>query len=162
MKRIATWLKANRSFIAVFGIALIVKAATAPTQVQASYAPMSMIGKTRVAQKSGTLTNTGIAFCDTFSVSSATPTVSMSSYISAQGGTSFKLAAATGYRASATATNSPNVSVTGLSSNSATFIITQQNTSTVTILGINVLSGLPMVLVPDPTNVKLIISGYIY
>lgn len=117
---------------------------------------------TRVAQKAGTLTSAGVPFTDTFSLSTSTPTISMSSYISAQGGTKFKLSGVVGFRTGATATNAPNVAITGMTDNSVTCIITQQNTATITILGINVLSGLPMVLVPDPTNVKLIIDGIIY
>jgi hypothetical protein len=125
----------------------------------AAYLPYD--GKTSLRTVSG-INNGATPFCDTISISSATPTVSFSSYISAQGGTSFKLAAATGYRESATATNAPNIAVTSLSSTSATFIVTQQNTATTTILGINVLSGAPMVVVPDPQNVKIILSGFIY
>jgi hypothetical protein len=108
------------------------------------------------------LLGTGVTVVDTFTISSATPTVSFTSILATTGKTNFKVISATGYRASATAINSPNVAVTSITTNSATFIITQQNTSTVTILGINILSGLPMILVPDPVNVKLILSLIAY
>lgn len=130
--------------------------------VFASYAPMNVIGKVRIADKSGLISTNGIEFADTFSVASATPTISLSSYVSAQGGTSFKLKAITGYRASATATNAPQATVSGLTSTSVSCVLTQQNTATVTILGINVLSGNPYILVPDPQNVKVVLSGTIY
>lgn len=108
------------------------------------------------------LLGTGVAIVDTFTISSATPTVSFTSILATTGKSNFKIISATGFRASATAVNSPNVSVTALTSNSATFILTQQNTATITILGINVLSGLPMILVPDPANVKLVLSLIAY
>lgn len=111
--------------------------------------------------KSALLGN-GVVIVDTFTIASATPTVSFSSILSTTGKSNFKILSATGYRASATASNSPQVAVTALTSNSATFSITQQNTATVTILGINVLSGLPLILAPDPANVKLIISLIAY
>lgn len=117
---------------------------------------------TKVYSKSALLSNGGVLITDTFTVASATPTVSFSSILSTTGKSNFKLMAATGFRAGATASTSPQVSVTALTSNSATFNITQQNTATVTILGINVLSGLPLILAPDPQNVKLVLSLIAY
>lgn len=115
-----------------------------------------------VYDKSAFLSNSGVLIVDTFTISGSTPTVSFSSVLSAAGKSNFKLLSCTGYRAGATAITSPQVSCTALTSNSATFSITQQSTATVTILGINVLSGLPLILVPDPVNVKLILSLIAY
>lgn len=112
--------------------------------------------------KSALLSNAGVLITDTFTVASATPTISFASILSTVGKSNFKIISATGYRAGATATTSPQVSVTAITSNSATFNITQQNTATVTILSINVLSGLPLILAPDPQNVKLIVSLIAY
>lgn len=109
--------------------------------------------------KSALLSSSGVFITDTFSISSSTPTVSFASILSTAGKSNFKILAATGFRASG---SSPQVSVTALTNNSATFAITQANTATVQILGINVLSGLPLILVPDPTNVKLILSLIAY
>lgn len=112
--------------------------------------------------KSALLSNAGVLITDTFTVASATPTISFASILSTVGKSNFKIIAVTGYRSAATATTSPQVSVTAITSNSATFNITQQNTATVTILSINVLSGLPLILAPDPQNVKLIVSLIAY
>jgi hypothetical protein len=72
--------------------------------------------------------------------------------------TNFRLLGATGYRIGATTSNSPNIAITAITNNSISLIANQTNTSTVTILGINVLSGLPTVLVTDPTNIKIVLS----
>ncbi len=110
----------------------------------------------------GLLSNAGKLFSDTISVSSATPTISLSSYLTAMGVSNFKIVSATGYRAGASATNAPQVAISAQTSNSVSAIITQQNTATVTLIGINVLSGLPMILVPDPVNVKVVLSFMAY
>lgn len=116
----------------------------------------------KVYDKSGLLTSNAKYFCDTFTVSSATPTISLATYLSAASCTNFKLNSAVAYRVSATVSNSPNVTITAISSNSVTLILNQVNSSTVSILGISVLSGLPMVLVPDPTNIKVVLSFIMY
>jgi hypothetical protein len=112
--------------------------------------------------KSGLLTNSPVFFTDTFTIASSTPTISLSTYLSAASKSSFKMISCDAYRASATASNIPTIIPTALSSNSITFLLTQTNTSTVTILGINVLNGLPVVPVSDPQNVKVILSAYFY
>lgn len=115
-------------------------------------------GLSRLYSKSGLVSSTLMQFSDTFSISSATPTISLASYMAGQGWSNFKIKSVTGFRASASASNLPQVAVTAMTSNSITFIIGQTNTSTTTILGVSVLSGLPTVIVPDPTNVKIILS----
>lgn len=115
-----------------------------------------------VSNKAGSVTSSAILFVDTFSISSAQPTIDLSSYITANGKTSCRVFSAVGFRVSATTSNSPNVSFTGWSTTGAPLIFNQTNTNTVTILGISVLSGLPTVLVPDPTNVKVVIGAYFY
>lgn len=111
-----------------------------------------------VYSKAGLLSSSAKVFTDTFSVSTATPTISFSSYLSTMGATAFKVLGVTGYRVAATTGNSPNVSVTDVTASGVSLILNQTNTATVTILGINVLSGLPTVLVPDPANVKVVLS----
>lgn len=112
-----------------------------------------------VYSKSANLSTTGVIIADTFSVATATPTISLTTILATVGKSNFKILSATGYRVSG---SSPQVSTTSLTSNSATFSITQANTATVSILGINVLSGLPLILVPDPTNVKIVLSLIAY
>lgn len=112
----------------------------------------------KLYDKSGLITSALSQFSDTFSIASATPTISFAAYMSSQGWGSFKIKSATGYRVGATASNAPQVAITALTSNSATFIVNQTNTATVTILGISVLSGLPIVNIPDPQNAKIILS----
>lgn len=120
----------------------------------------------RDARNSTTYDKTGLVapvakiFTDTFSVSSATPTISLSTYLTAMSASSFKVISCSGFRSGATASNSPNVCVTAISSNSVTLALNQTNTATTTILGISVLSGLPIVAVPDPTAVKVVLSFY--
>lgn len=112
--------------------------------------------------KAGLVSNSVVLFSDTFSVSNATPTIDLSSYISAAGKSNCRVVSVVAYRVGATTSNSPNVTVTGISNTGATLIFNQTNTATVTILSINVLSGLPTILTPDPTNVKVLLTAYFY
>lgn len=112
--------------------------------------------------KSGLVSNSVILFADTFSVSSATPTIDLSTYMTAAGKSNCKVTSAVAFRSGATTSNSPNVTVTGVSNTGATLIFNQTNTATVTILSINVLSGLPTILTPDPANVKVLLTAYFY
>ncbi len=118
------------------------------------------IGKFAIYDKAGLRSDKGKLFTDTFSLTTATPTISLSAYLTAMGCSNFKLISATGFRAGATTSNAPNVAITGMTSNSVSLIFNQTNTAVVSILGINVLSGLPTILVPDPTNVKAVLSFY--
>lgn len=112
--------------------------------------------------KAGSLSTSPVFFTDTFSVATATPTIDLSSYITAAGKTQCKVISAVGYRVGATTGTSPNVTITGITSTGVSLIFNQTNTATVSILGINVLSGLPTILVPDPTNIKVVIGAYFY
>lgn len=112
--------------------------------------------------KSGLVSNSVILFADTFSVSSATPTIDLSTYMTAAGKSNCKVTSAVAFRSGATTSNSPNVTVTGISNTGAALIFNQTNTATVTILSINVLSGLPTILTPDPANVKVLLTAYFY
>ena len=127
-----------------------------------SYASLSgkpSFDTVKVYSKSGLLSNQGVIVTDTFSVSSATPTITCNLPAST---TQMKILAVTGYRTGGTASNSPQVAVSGFTSTTVSLLITQQNTATVSILSTNVLSGLPFILVPDPTNVKVILSYIAY
>lgn len=112
--------------------------------------------------RSGSLSTSPVFFVDTFSVSTSTPTIDLSSFISAAGKSSCKIVSAVAYRSGASTSNSPNVTITAMTSTAVSLILNQTNTATVTILGISVLSGLPTILTPDPTNVKVLISAYFY
>lgn len=108
--------------------------------------------------KTGSLSTTVRAFTDTFSISTSTPTISLSGYLSTMACSNFKLISVTGFRTGASTSTSPTIAVTAVSSNSVSLIANQINTATTTILGISVLSGLPTILVPDPTNIKIVLS----
>lgn len=139
--------------------------ATGSQGIQGNVGATGSAGTNGVAplrNKAGLLSGTPIAFTDTFTISTATPTIDLSTYITAAGKTSMKLVSATAYRVGATVSTSPNLSVTSLSSTQVSLILSQTNVAVVSILGINVLSGLPMVLVPDPANVKIVLSCYFY
>lgn len=128
--------------------------------VAALKAIVQSTGKFYIYDKTGLLSQTGKLFSDTFALTSSTPTISLTSILAAMGCTNFKLLGVTGYRSGAGSTNAPNVAVSAITSNSVSLVFNQQNTAVVSILGINVLSGTPLVLVPDPTNVKAILSYY--
>lgn len=129
---------------------------------KANGAYLPSVGQTKAIAQNGTLSLAGSLFMDTFSVSSATPTIQLGNYLRSNGYTKAKSYGVVGFRAGATVSNSPQVAITAFTDTSITVLISQQNTSTVTILGVNVLSGLPMVLVPDPSNVKVVLSSYMY
>lgn len=114
---------------------------------------------TKVWSKSGLLSSSGILVVDTFSVSTASPTISLNL---PTGTTIAKILSVTGYRSGATVSNSPQVCISAMTNTSVTLIISQQNTATLTLLSTTLLSGLPMVLVPDPTNIKIAISYITY
>lgn len=113
-----------------------------------------------IYDKTGLVAPGAKIFTDTFGVTSATPTISLSSYLTAMSASNFKVISCSGFRSGATASNSPNICVTAITSNSVTLALNQTNTATTTILGISVLSGLPVVAVPDPTAVKVVLSFY--
>lgn len=114
--------------------------------------------------KTGLLSNSYVAFTDTFAITSAVQTISLSSYMSTAGKSNMRIKAVTGVRitGSPTAQGSPQVSISGITSNSVTVVCTQANPATVTILGINVLSGLPLVLLSDFTATKVVIDAVFY
>jgi len=116
----------------------------------------------KVYNAGGLVSKYGKIFTDTIAISTATPTISLSSYLTAMSATSFKLMGVTGYRIGSTATTSPQVSISAITGTSVSLVISQPNTATVTIVGIPVLSGLPTILTPDPTNVKVVLSFYAY
>lgn len=113
----------------------------------------------KVWSKSSLLSNSGILVIDTFSIASANPTITLNLPTST---TIAKVLSVTGYRAGATISNSPQVCISGMTSTSVTLIVSQQNTNTLTLLGTTLLSGTPIVLVPDPTNIKIAISYITY
>lgn len=113
----------------------------------------------KVWSKSSLLSNSGIFVVDTFSIASANPTITLNL---PTGTTIAKVLSVTGYRAGATVSNSPQVCISGMTSTSVTLIVSQQNTNTLTLLGTTLLSGTPIVLVPDPTNIKIAISYITY
>lgn len=115
-----------------------------------------------IRNKAGQLATAPVFFTDTFSVSTSTPTIDLSTYITAAGKTTCKVVSAVAYRVGAITSNSPNVTITGMTNTSVSLILNQTNTATVSILSINVLSGLPTILTPDPTNVKVVIGAYFY
>lgn len=120
---------------------------------------ISSSGLMKVWSKSSLLSSAGILVVDTFSVSTATPTISLPL---PTGTTTARLVSATGFRSGATVSTSPQVSISSFSGSNVSLIMSQQNTATVSILGINVLSGLPTILVPDPTNVKVVLAYAAY
>lgn len=142
-------------------VSATVKAITA-TNVNNWNAAATASGKTRVYDKTGLISSNGMPMTDTFTISTATPTISFATLMSNIGATAFKIRSVTGYRVGAVTGTSPQVAVTSLTSNSASFIVNQTNTATVTILSINVLSGLPTILAPDPQNVKLVLDVVFY
>lgn len=109
-----------------------------------------------VWSKSNQLSTAGVIVTDTFSVASATPTVTLNL---PTGTTTAKLLSVTGYRAGATAQNSPQVSITAFTNTSVSLALTQSNSTAVSLLGINVLG---LQAVPDPANVKVLISYIAY
>lgn len=113
----------------------------------------------KVWSKSAQLSSSGIMVVDTFLIATSTPTITLAL---PTGTTAAKIMAATGYRSGATINNSPQVAISAMTSTTVSLVMSQQNTSTVSILGINVLSGNPIIAVPDPTNVKVILSYIAY
>lgn len=132
------------------------------TESDGRYATSASSGKVKVYDKSGLISSNGMHMTDTFVIASATPTISFATLMSSIGATNFKIKSATGFRVSATANNSPQVATTAITSNSVSFVVSQNNTAVVSILGINVLSGAPLIVVPDPQNVKIIIDAVFY
>lgn len=116
----------------------------------------------KITNKAGVLSNTGILFADSFSISSATPTIQLGTYIRARGCTKAFMYTACGLRWGGSVTNSPQVAITGFTDTTLTLAVTQQNTAVVTILGINVLSGLPLIGVSDFSSNKVMISACFY
>lgn len=112
--------------------------------------------------KTGLLTNKCVIFSDTISVTTATPTISFSTYLTTAGKTKFKIISVDAMRTGATATNQPSVGITAISTTGATFQLQQQNNAVVTILGINVLSGLPLINVTDFTGLKIVLTLVFY
>lgn len=154
-------MKSITVYLLVF-TGVILKCLFVPDSSQASYMPTNAFGKVKAVNKAGVMSTLGVLLIDTFSVPTATPTIQLGTYIRANGYTKAASYAVVGYLPGAIASTSPNVSITGFTDTTVSIILTQSNTATVTILGINVLSGLPMVLVASPTNYKLIISAYLY
>lgn len=60
-------------------------------------------------------------------------------------------------------TNGANF-ITGITNTSVSIIFNQTNTATITVplTSLNVLSGLPTILTPDPTNIKVLLTAYFY
>lgn len=122
--------------------------------------PASYTGSFSTYNKAGTLlAQNAKLVTDTFAVASATPTIT---WTLPSGTTTSRIVGVTGYKLSGTAANSPQVSVSAYTNTSVSVVITQQNTTTVTILGIPVLSGSPLILVTDYTGVRIIVSYIVY
>lgn len=113
----------------------------------------------KIWSKSIQLSAAGILVVDTFSINSSTPTVTLNL---PTGTTIAKVMSAVGYRSGGTVSNSPQVSISAMTSTTVSLVVYQQNTAVTTILGISVLSGTPIILVPDPANIKVLISYICY
>ena len=128
----------------------------------ASFSPPDLIGKVKAIRKSGIMSMSGTILIDTFSISSSTPTLQLGTYVRQYGYTKAASYTATGMRISGTVSNSPQVSISGFTDTTVSLVISQQNTAVVSILGINVLSGLPLIAPSDPQNIKIVLSAYLY
>lgn len=132
---------------------------TIPPQAYSTITGKPVYDTVKFYSKSTLLSNKAVIVKDTFAISTANPVITLPL---PTGTTIASVLAATGYRAGSTASNSPQVAIYDFTSTTVSLLVTQQNTTTVSILGINVLSGLPFILTPDPTNVKIVISYIAY
>src|SRR4051812_13711787 len=105
----------------IFIIAISLKCLFIPTQVEAAYS--SVIGKTKAVNKAGTMSLSGTIMIDTFSVSTATPTIQLGTYIRNNGYNKAASYTATGYRSGATVSNSPQVAVSAFTDTSITLVL---------------------------------------
>lgn len=113
------------------------------TNWNSAYANM---GKVFIRNKSGIISSTGIIVSDTFTITDGN-TIDLSAYLSGNGYTAMTPIAVCGFRVGATATNAPQLAITGWTNTTVTVIATQSNSG---ILGI--LAGL--ITVTDFVNSK--------